>query len=445
MPQPRLRRESLAVARARAVLVGVVFGKPPGDEPPLAELSRLVETAGGEEVARLTQALKRPDAGTFIGRGKAREVAELVKKERADVVIFDHDLSPAQARNLERLFGCGVIERSELILGIFARRARTRSAKLQVELARLEYTLPRLRRMWTHLERQTGGIGLRAGAGERQIETDRRKIRRRIGELTEEIARIESRRRRMVRSRSEHFTVSLVGYTNAGKSTLMCALTGRPVFVEDKLFATLDTRTGALVPDRAGGIEPPTGMKILVSDTVGFIRDLPHDLVASFHATLEEARSADLLLHVVDASHPSREEEIEVVEEVLEEIGAGGVPSLTVLNKIDLVEAREVLGLLAERHAPAVSVSALGGEGLGELRERIVGLAASGASPVRLRLRANDSETMSYLFRHGFNLERRYLEDGAVEVWVRLRPEDYARLSADGRAVEVLEGPVETS
>ena len=377
-----LQPTPLAVARARAILAGAVFERARGgaDDPqPLEELSNLVRTAGGEEVGQVTQRLRKPFPATFLGKGKVAEIAGLVKSTRADVVVFDHDLSPAQVRNLEKSLGCGVVERSELILGIFARHARTRAAKLQVELARLRYMLPRLRRMWTHLERQAGGIGLRAGAGERQIETDRRKIRKRIGDLTKEIGEIESHRRRIVGARAEHFTVSLVGYTNAGKSTLMRALTGEQVVVEDMLFATLDTKTGALAPDRAGGISPPAAVKILVSDTVGFIRSLPHGLIASFHATLEEARSASLLIHVVDVSHPRFEEHLRVVEETLEEIGASEVPAVIALNKIDRLDGRASLAHLAERHSGAVPVSALSGEGIEALRARMVALAAEGA------------------------------------------------------------------
>jgi GTP-binding protein HflX len=445
------RPSDLGVARARAVLAGATFrnsrfrdissdGEVESGEP-LEELAQLTQTAGGEVVARVVQQLARPNPGTFLGRGKVEEIARLVGREKADVVIFDHDLTEAQVRNLEKTLSCGVIERTELILGIFARRARTRQAKLQVELARLEYTLPRLRRMWTHLERQVGGIGLRGGPGERQIETDRRRIRRRISDLTKELRELESRRARTVGSREGHFTVSLVGYTNAGKSSLCRALTGRDLFVEDKLFATLDTKTGALAPDRAGGIKPPARLKILVSDTVGFIRNLPHDLIASFHATLEEARTADLLLHVVDVSHDGYDEQARVVESVLEEIDAHEIPTVVVLNKIDRLGARAALAHMAERLDGAVTVSALTGEGLGHLRERIVHAAVEGASPVRLRLSAADEETMRYLFNHGFNIRREYLDGGLVDVEVRLRPADYARLVGEDGKVEVLEGP----
>ena len=243
-----------------------------------------------------------------------------------------------------------------------------------------------------------------------------------------------------------HFTVSLIGYTNAGKSSLCRALTGRDLFVEDKLFATLDTKTGALAPDRAGGIEPPAGLKFLVSDTVGFISNLPHDLITSFHATLEEARTADLLLHVVDVSHDSYDEQLRVVESVLEEIDAHEIPTVVVLNKIDRLEARAALAHVAERLDGAVTVSALTGEGLGRLRERIVNAAVEGATPVRLRLSAADEETMRYLFNHGFNIRREYLDGGKVDVEVRLRPADYARLVGDGTGgdgkVEVLMGPI---
>jgi len=244
----------------------------------------------------------------------------------------------------------------------------------------------------------------------------------------------------MVSSRAEHMMVSLVGYTNAGKSTLMRQLTGLEVAVEDKLFATLDTKTGALVPDRAGGVEPPAGMKILVSDTVGFIRSLPHDLVTSFHATLEEARSADVLLHVVDVSHPRFEEQMDVVERVLEEIGAGDVPVVVVLNKIDRLDGRDGLGHVAGRHGDAACVSALTGEGIARLRERIVMAAARGAEDVTLRFPAADAETMRYVFNHGFNIHRRYGDDGTVEVSARMKPEALARLAGEGSGVELTAG-----
>jgi GTP-binding protein HflX len=446
----RTKPAPLVITRARTILVAAFFGRASAaaGEHALDELAQLVDTAGGEEVGRVTQTLARPDPGTLIGSGKADEVAELVEEREAHVVAFDNELTPSQEGALEKRLGCSVMGRSELILGIFARHARTKQAKLQVELAQLEYMLPRLKRLWTHLERQRGGIGLRGGAGERQIEVDRRKIRKRISDAKKEIREIESRRHRVVESRLDsHFTVSLVGYTNAGKSTLMRALTGMDVRIEDRLFATLDTKTGALAPDRAGGIEPPAGIKILVSDTVGFIRDLPHGLVASFHATLEEARTADLLLHVVDVSHPEFEDQLLVAEGVLKEIGADHLPTLIVLNKIDSLESQSALGVLCERHDHAVAISAYTGEGLGELRERVVALAARDAQAVRLKLSAADSETMRFLFRHGFNLERKYLDDGQVEVGVRLRSCDYAKLVGVGEGiaaqggVEVLEGP----
>jgi GTP-binding protein HflX len=444
MTPPPFQPTPLAVARARAILAGVIFERASrDDEAPLEELSQLVKTAGGEEIARVTQHMRRPDPGTFLGRGKVAEIAALAKAERADVVVFDHDLSPAQVRNLEKALSCGVIERSELILGIFARHARTKAAKFQVELARLRYMLPRLKRMWTHLERQAGGIGLRAGAGERQIETDRRKIRKRISDVEKEIRVIEAHRKRIVGARRGHFTVSLVGYTNAGKSTLMRALTGEDVKVEDALFATLDTKTKALTPDRAGGIAPPASVKMLVSDTVGFIRALPHGLVASFHATLEEARHASLLLHVVDVSHPRFEEQMRVVEKVLEEIDASDVPRVVVLNKIDRLDSRATLGHLAERFGGAVPMSAQTGEGLEALRERIVGLAAKSATHVRLRFRADATKLVQFLFNHAFNLERRYTEDGDVEATADLRPDDFARMLKHWPSVEVVEGASE--
>lgn len=425
-------RTVLTAPKARAILAGVVMGRraPPGDV--LEELALLAGTAGVEEVGRFVQVVRRPDPGSLLGRGKVEEIARAVRRLKANVVIFDNDLTPAQVRNLEKALGCGVVDRSELILGIFARRARTKQAKLQVELARLEYMLPRLKRMWTHLERQVGGIGLRAGAGERQIETDRRKIRRRIRDLTGKIEHVKSRRRRMVGARSGRFTVSLVGYTNAGKSTLMRALTGAPVRIEDKLFATLDTKTRRL----AGGAG-----RILVSDTVGFIRDLPHHLVASFHATLEEARTADLLLHVVDVSRSEREEQMRVAEEVLGEIGAGSVPVIVVLNKTDLLPDRKELGLLRERLGQAVATSAVTGEGVELLRRKIVEQARRGALPVRLKVPASESGVLGFLARNALSLSHMPVEDETLEVKATLRPADYRRLLEGNGRVEVIEGP----
>ena len=287
-----MKDRGASVQSEKAVLVGVLLRAPVDPEHPLAELAGLAETAGARVVGELTQRRETPDQTTYLGKGKVAELAALAAHHDADVVIFDNDLSPAQTRNLERELKLKVLDRSEVILDIFAARARTYEARLAVELAQLEYSLPRLKRMWTHLSRLKMGIGMR-GPGEKQLEVDRRLVEKRIHDLTQELGEIHARRERQVAARHKHMTVSLVGYTNAGKSTLLNALTGADELAADKLFATLDTRTRRW---RLPGWGP-----VLLSDTVGFIRDLPHRLIASFKATLEETRQADLLLHVADA------------------------------------------------------------------------------------------------------------------------------------------------
>ncbi len=318
--------------RERAILVGVLL--PHSDatpDDPLEELRGLAKTAGLQIVGSLLQKRQQIDIATYIGSGKVEELKAIVEAEEADVVVFDNDLGPAQTRNLEKKLEVKVVNRTELILDIFATHAQTHEAHLQVELAQLEYAMPRLKRMWTHLSRYKGGIGVR-GPGEKQLEEDRRLVGHRIQELKAKLAKIQAQKEREVASRDDVPTLSLVGYTNAGKSTLMNALTEAGVLVEDKLFATLDTRTRRW-RFRGGG-------QALLSDTVGFIRDLPHALVASFKATLEEARQADLLLHVVDASSPEAENQIRAVKSVLAELGLEDHPTLLVLNKSDKVPDR---------------------------------------------------------------------------------------------------------
>ncbi|MFW5904653.1 MAG: GTPase HflX, partial [bacterium] len=303
----------------RAVLVGA----PPRDmearlvDEHMEELVRLTRTAGGEVVGTLIQRIDAPTPQTYIGSGKVRELRSLVAAREADLVIFDGELKPDQAKNLEEALDVRVMDRSELILDIFASRARTREAKLQVELAQLEYLLPRLQRMWTHLSRIRGGIGLR-GPGETQIETDRRLIGRRIAELRKKLEAVRESRATQRKRRRGEFRASLVGYTNAGKSSILRSLSGADLFVEDRLFATLDSATRQ--------VDVGSGYAALLTDTVGFIRKLPHHLVASFRSTLEEAGEADLLIQVIDASHPDREEQREVVDEVLEDLGLGDAP-----------------------------------------------------------------------------------------------------------------------
>jgi GTPase len=326
----------------------------------LAELEELAATAGGDVVGNGTQRLDVPVASTFIGSGKADEFAAHCRRNNVDTVIFDDDLSPAQSRNLETVFACKVLDRTALILDIFAQRARTREGKLQVELAQLQHLLPRLTRFWGHLSRQKGGIGMR-GDGETQLETDRRRVQDRIARITRELEEVRQHRQtqRIGRQRSLWPLASIVGYTNAGKSTLLNTLTGAATLAEDMMFATLDPTTRRL--------RLPTNQNVLLTDTVGFIRKLPHRLVESFKATLEEVVRAELLVHVVDLSHPQAEEQILAVNGVLEEIGASGKPTLLVFNKIDRFENREMLGKYLDRFPGSVGVSARTGEGIPEL------------------------------------------------------------------------------
>jgi GTP-binding protein HflX len=351
-------------AAERAVLVAHAGHdrSPGGLERSLAELALLADTAGATVVGSISQRRGTIHPATFIGKGKVGEVNELAAGHNADVVIFDDDLSPAQVRNLEKALTRKVIDRSELILDIFARRARTRESRLQVELAQLEYTLPRLTGMWKHLERQAGGIGTR-GPGETQLETDRRMVREKIARLKHELSGVERERETQRRRRRNEFRTALVGYTNAGKSTLFNALTRASVFVEDRLFATLDATTRQMVSrDREIA---------LVTDTVGFIRKLPHHLVASFHSTLVEAIESDLLLHVVDASDPDFRERITAVEEVLETILAAPRETRLVFNKIDLVGDEDTLAALRVDYPTSFQVSARTGAGIDELRRAI--------------------------------------------------------------------------
>jgi GTP-binding protein HflX len=365
-----LRSAEKTVYRERALLVGTVD---PGTDlralDPLEELTRLAETAGASVVDRVVQKRQRPDPRTYIGSGKVDELSRLASRHKADCVIFDNELSPAQVQNLEKDVGCKVIDRTELILDIFATHARTHQAKLQVELAQLQYNLPRISRLGAHItsEQQAGGFGIgigQRGPGEKQIEVDRRLARKRITVLRREMRELQERKRREVAARTlENTTVSLVGYTNAGKSTLINALTRADVLVEDRLFSTLDTRTRLWT---VGG-----GIKVLLSDTVGFIRNLPHDLVASFHATLEEVAQADLLLHVVDASHPQAREQIESVRAVLGELRCGAKPTLLVFNKVDRFRDPVEKEILARQYPESLAISARTAEGVDGLHARV--------------------------------------------------------------------------
>jgi GTP-binding protein HflX len=389
--------------RERAILVGVLLADGEfNPEDPLDEIRGLAKTAGLVIVGHLTQKRPQPDIATYIGSGKVEELKERVEAHEADLVVFDNDLGPAQVRNLEKALGVKVIDRTEVILDIFATRARTHEAHLQVELAQLEYALPRLKRMWTHLSRYKGGIGMR-GPGEKQLEEDRRLVVHRIQDLKAKLGKIQARKEREVAGRGDVATVSLVGYTNAGKSTLMNALTDAGVLVEDKLFATLDTRT------RRWNLQG--GGHVLLSDTVGFIRHLPHSLVASFKATLEEARQADLLLHVVDASSPEAEKQIQAVNEVLDELGLRDHPTILVLNKTDKVPDRSFLDVLKAHHEEAVAISAAGHEGLDRLEQAVREALNEQALDAEVETGVGDGRVLAYLAQHAHVHNRTYADD----------------------------------
>ena len=359
------------------ILVGVDFGLPHFDTD-LEELGLLAQTGGLEPVARITCKRKAPDAALFVGSGKADEIKALAEMHNASEVLFDQALSPAQQRNLERHLGIAVYDRTFLILEIFAQRARSHEGKLQVELARLQYVSTRLVRRWSHLERQTGGAGVRGGPGEKQIELDRRMIGETIKRTRERLAKVVKQRstQRRQRERRDTFNISLVGYTNAGKSSLFNALVKARAYAADQLFATLDTTTRQLYLGDAR-------RQVSLSDTVGFIRDLPHGLIDAFKATLQEAVDADLLLHVVDVSNPDHPEQMAEVQRVLQDIGAGNIPQLLVFNKIDALESAQFPLQMQDDmeidgvKLPRVFLSAHTGQGVAGLRERLASLSGS--------------------------------------------------------------------
>lgn len=356
----------------------------------LDELELLTDTAGADVRERVVQALPKVNAATYIGSGKVEELSNLVGRWEADLVIFDDDLSSVQLRNLERKLNCKLVDRTGLILDIFASRAKTAIAKTQVELAQLEYIRTRLTRQWTHLSRQKGGIGTK-GPGETQIETDRRLIGQRMAVLKKRLEKIDNQRRTQRKGRDRENRVSLVGYTNAGKSTLMNALSDTSVLAENRLFATLDATT------RKIGLD---GNKtVLLSDTVGFIRKLPHGLVESFKSTLDEVRESDLLLHVVDVSHPSFEEQIQVVNDTLKELGAGDKPTLMVFNKVDALEDHTVLQTLSREIPQYAMVSALRGIGLDELKKVLLQMIESDFEEREVYLPLSEAKTLSFLHR----------------------------------------------
>lgn len=400
--------------KENAILIGVRWGEttPQTVDEHLEELRLLAETAGGEVVGQIVQRRDRPDAATFIGRGKAESVMRQADELACGLIIFDDDLAPSQQKNLQRVAGNSIkiIDRSGLIIDIFAKHARTREAKTQVELAQLQYLLPRLTRQWTHLERQMGGIGTRGGPGEAQIEVDRRLIRSRIKKLKDELRSIAAERATQSLRRRETFRVALVGYTNAGKSTLMNSLTNADVFVEDRLFATLDTTTRKVPLDE--------NHSILLSDTVGFIRKLPHHLIASFRSTLAEVVEANLLLKVIDASSPQAEEHLHTVNEVLGSLGLNDKPSVVVLNKLDAIDNEGALARLQRRFPEAVVVSAKQRLRLDQLEAAILEICTRNFDRCQLRIPSRESRLISSVYQLLTVEDRTFEGDEAVlTVW----------------------------
>ena len=395
----------------------------------LEELAELADTAGATVVGEVTQMLDRPHPGTYLGKGKIEELRGAIDEQQATVIIFDDELSPAQGRNVETALNTRVVDRAELILDIFATRARTSEAKMQVELAQLEYTLPRLTRMWTHLEKFRGGIGMR-GPGETQLETDRRLINNRIKLLKERLVDVTRARVVQRSSRRGEFRVSLVGYTNAGKSSVLRALAGdSQVFVEDRLFATLDPLTRE--------VKLGEHQKALITDTVGFIRKLPHHLVASFRATLEEVNDSDLLLHVIDASRTTWEDQVQVVDGVLAELGVSGKPVLHVFNKIDRLSHDDLLALqerVRDKYPESIFVSALAEGGLEPLMRSLVTRVRTMRPIAEVRIPAGDGRLLAELHREGEVIDQ-HNEDSVLVLHVRATEALIGRLKRSGATV----------
>jgi GTP-binding protein HflX len=410
-----------------AVLVGVELPNSQAARDNLEELAGLVETAGAEVVGRLTQKRATPDQTTYLGKGKVEQLELMIRATDADAAIFDNNLSPAQIRNLEQAIGVKVLDRTEVILDIFSTRARTHEARLAVELAQLEYSLPRLKRMWTHLSRIKAGVGMR-GPGEKQLETDRRLVERRIVDLRNELDRVLRRKEREVAARSDHMTVSLIGYTNAGKSTLLNRLTGSSELAEDKLFATLDTRTRRW--------QLPSWGPVLLSDTVGFIRELPHSLIASFKATLEEARQADLLLHIADASNPNAIEQIASVYKVLEELDICQKDTILVLNQIDAVQEPGTIDMLKDRYPLAVPISAKTGEGMTRLSSAVSDALTQHFVDADVETDVSNGRLLASLAKNTEVLSRTYTDD-RVSVHCRVPRKFLGHISADGATVRL--------
>lgn len=422
-----MNTNSVSAPRALLLAVQTPDRTPLSVTDSLNELRDLAVSAGCQVVGELVQARPKIDPGTFIGSGKLEEARAEVLATGADLVIFDNNLSPSQGERVEKALKVMVMDRTQLILEIFRRNARTHQARLQVELAQLEYMLPRLVGMWAHLDRERGGIAGSKGAGEKQIDIDRSLIRHRIAKLKKDLAHVDRERRTQKKRRANCFQVSLVGYTNAGKSTLMNRLTDAGVTVEDRLFATLDSTTRVMLKD----FQP----RILLSDTVGFIKQLPHGLVASFHSTLEVARDADLLLHVVDLSHEAHEEHIQVTGRVLEEIGAGMIPRLMVFNKVDLVTDRVALALARRRWPDAVFISAAHGD-IEPLRHEIAQFFEKAMITAPVLLRYAEYGELAKVYEWSRVDAVRYEPDG-IHLTITSTPDNLERL----RALVPLEEP----
>ncbi|HNS72045.1 MAG TPA: GTPase HflX [bacterium] len=418
--------------KERAVIVGLITRETPSwrVEDYLDELEQLADTAGAEVIERVVQARDRRDSAFMIGRGKAEELAQLARYQDADLIIFDDDLTPAQAKNIEKMCGVKIIDRSGLILDIFAKHARTREARTQVELAQLQYLLPRLTGQWRHLERQVGGIGVR-GPGETQLEVDRRLVRKRVAILQKELEKIAGQREIRRKNRRDFFKAALVGYTNVGKSTLLNALTEAGVLVEDRLFATLDATVRTF----------PIGnrRRLLLIDTVGFIRKLPHHLVASFKSTLEESADADILIHVIDISHPNFSEQMVVVEKVLKELNLGERPVLKVFNKIDQIDQPGLVARLRESEQPCVFVSATRGIGLAQLVDRLAEFADAAFVTEELELPLAKASLVPKLYEVVEVLNTAYGESGMV-VQIRFARQDERRVRSQVAKILQMDG-----
>lgn len=404
----------------KVILVGVIFPRQDRNIvfDHLEELKLLCKTAGGEVVKVFIQEIKQPTPAFLIGKGKAEEIAQFVKENQISAIIFDEELTPTQVRNLENLANCKVLDRAAVILDIFASHARTREAKTQVELAQYEYFLPRLTGQWTHLSKQYGGIGTK-GPGETQIETDRRIIKRKIVTLRHKLKEIITQRETQRKQREKFFKIVLAGYTNAGKSTLLNLLTNANVLVEDKLFATLDSTTRL--------VRTKNGFEFLLSDTVGFIRKLPHNLIASFHSTLSEIIYSDLILHVVDASHPNMEEQIQVVKDTLKEINAQNINTILVFNKIDLLKDTSQIEILSDRYPESIFISAIRAININSLIQKIEKFILENSISQEVTLNLNEIYKITEIQKLSKNIET-YYDGEFIKLRVTVRKDEYHKL-----------------